>query len=197
MGSLSLCADSARPPGTTMLLENIDGSCITIGYKFCDKQQCYMAPNLYEVFNSDVTTYYSTQAAYSSSPLHLSTPSSLHVISALTCDIFSLAQRQTRTPLPICNWFEKQWLPATISHERQPQQHSHQVRWHKQPRSTYLLPNDCTSLALTTEADTTVLYSTGYHIHLTAEDDMELQRKDTHNTTTMAMTTATRMGPHL
>jgi hypothetical protein len=72
-----------------------------------------MAPNLYEVFHSDVTTYYSTQATYPSSPLHLSTQSSLHVISALTCDIFTLAQRQTRTPLPICNWFHKQWLPPS------------------------------------------------------------------------------------
>jgi hypothetical protein len=70
-----------------------------------------MAPNLYEVFHSDVTTYYSTQAAYPSSPLHLSTQSSLHGISALTCDTFTLAQRQTRTPLPICNWFNKQWFP--------------------------------------------------------------------------------------
>jgi hypothetical protein len=113
MGILSLCADSARPPGTTMLLEDTDGSCITIGYKFCDKRQCYTAPNLYQVFDSHVTTYYSTQDAFTSSPLHLSSKSSLHVISALTCDIFTLAQRQTRTPLPICNWFEKQWLPPS------------------------------------------------------------------------------------
>jgi hypothetical protein len=70
-----------------------------------------MAPNLYEVSNSDVTTYYSTQTAFPSSPLHLSIKSSLHVISALTCDTFTLAQRQTRTRLPICNLFEKQWLP--------------------------------------------------------------------------------------
>ena len=113
MGILSLCADSARPPGTTTLLEDTDGSCITIGYKFCNKRQCYMAPNLYEVFHSDVTTYYSTQAANPSSPLHLSTQSSLHVISALTCDIFTLAQQQMCTPLPIFNWFNKQWLPPS------------------------------------------------------------------------------------
>ena len=58
MGILSLCADSAHPPGTTMLLEDTDGSCITIGYKFCDKRQCYTAPNLYQVFDSHVTTYF-------------------------------------------------------------------------------------------------------------------------------------------
>jgi hypothetical protein len=72
----------------------------------------WLAPNLYEVSNSHITTYYSTHDASSSSlPLHLPPQSSLHVISDLTCNTFTLAQRQMQTHLPICNWFEKQWLP--------------------------------------------------------------------------------------
>ena len=85
MGILSLCADSARPPGTTKILEDTDGSCITIGYKFSDERHCNMAPNL-RVSDSHVTTYYSTQAAYPSSP-------------------------RQQAPLPTYNWFKKQWLP--------------------------------------------------------------------------------------
>jgi hypothetical protein len=112
MGILSLCADSARPPGTTTLLEDYDGSCITLGYRYCDKRYCYMAPKLHAVSDHRVTTYYSTHDTYPSSPLHLAPQSSLHVISALTCNTITLAQRHTRTPIPICNWFDKQWLTA-------------------------------------------------------------------------------------
>jgi hypothetical protein len=114
MGILSLCADSARPPGTTTLLEDYDGSCITLGYRYCDKRYCYMAPKLHAVSDNRVTTYYSTHDTYPSSPLHLAPQSSLHVISALTCNTITLAQRTTRTPLPTCNWFDKQWLPPKL-----------------------------------------------------------------------------------
>jgi hypothetical protein len=49
---------------------------------------------------------------HTSSPLHLAPH--LHVISALTCNTITLAQRKTRTPLPTCNWFDKQWLPPKL-----------------------------------------------------------------------------------
>ena len=114
MGFLSLCADSGRPPGMTMLLEPTDGQCITMACESCETQQCNTAPNLHRVSYSHVTAYYATQAAHNPSPtLHLPSQSSLHVISALTCTNFPLAHQPPPTPLIQCTCFNTQWPPES------------------------------------------------------------------------------------
>jgi hypothetical protein len=108
MGSLSLCSDSARPPGMIILLEDIDRSCNTNGIHFCNEKQGDTAPSLYVVENDknpNVTTYYySNNAVRPSSHLYLPTQSSLHVSSTLTCSIFTLAQQKMQNPSRTRNW---------------------------------------------------------------------------------------------
>ena len=73
MGTLSLCADSARPPGTSTKQAFSDGLCITAGKKSCDQEQSKSAPPPFPV-TATVTAYYSQLP---------STMPSLHAISTL------------------------------------------------------------------------------------------------------------------
>ena len=112
MGSLSLCADSARPPGMINLLKDTNGSCNTYGIHFCNEKHGNTAPSLY-VDNDNpyvFTYYYSHNAVRPSSHLYLPTQSSLHVISALTRSVFTLAQQKMRNPSRTCNWPKQHWL---------------------------------------------------------------------------------------
>ena len=74
MGTLSLCADSARPPGTTTHQSFSNGLCTTAGNKSYGQKTHTSAQTPCHVVNT-VTSYYHKK--------HLSTSSGLHVISAL------------------------------------------------------------------------------------------------------------------
>ena len=84
MGTLGLCADSARPPGMNNHQPDTDGSHITYGYHSSEHQQSDAPPTSSRASLPSVTAYYTSDDAYPP-PLN-STPSplsSLHVISVL------------------------------------------------------------------------------------------------------------------
>jgi hypothetical protein len=91
MGTLSLCADSAHPPGTPthvwMHQAFINGLCITKGNESYDQKQPKSAHMPYTVITT-VTSYYYTHL--------LSITPSLHATSALThpYNNYSTATRQ-------------------------------------------------------------------------------------------------------
>jgi hypothetical protein len=94
------------------LLDDTNGSCNKNGINFCNEKVGNTASSLnVDNDNPYVTTYYySNNAACPSSHLYLPTQSSLHVISALTRSVFTLAQRKMRNPSRTCNWPKQHWL---------------------------------------------------------------------------------------
>ena len=95
MGILSLCADSARPPGMTTNEEYLNGTCVTLGSKMDCENLCKSPSTLLAVSNKTVTTYYLP------SNLTPSTMPGLHATRAMV----SHSSPDTR-PLPLCHYSE-------------------------------------------------------------------------------------------
>ena len=110
MGILSLCADSARPPGMTTNEEYLNGTCVTLGSKMDCENLCKSPSTLLAVSNKTVTTYYLP------SNLTPSTMPGLHVIRALISHSLTYMQPLSlnHSPELMSNIITSIWLSLHI-----------------------------------------------------------------------------------